>query len=253
MIQDIVRSDANTATLSKTRAVKRSVLIVEDDEDIRELISYTLLKEGYQVVTVASGEEALTIAEAQPPDLVLLDLMLPGIDGMTVCQKLRANPRTAATSILMLTAKCEERDIVAGLGAGANDYVTKPFSRNVLAARVRAALRHPVANQPSGADLQDADDSLRIHGLVIHVGRHSVIVDGRAVDLSATEFRVLHFLAKRPGWVFTREQILDAVHGDNYAITPRAIDVQIVGLRKKLGDAGKCVETVRGVGYRLKG
>jgi two-component system phosphate regulon response regulator PhoB len=252
MTPETARCERNGTALAKTRTVKRSVLVVEDEEDIRELVSYTLLKEGYQVVTVGTGEDALAVAEAQPPDLILLDLMLPGIDGMVVCQRLRAGTKNAKTPILMLTAKSEERDIVAGLTIGANDYIAKPFSRDVLMARVRAALRN--SNVPPGSldEVRDSEDSVRIHNLMIHVGRHAVLVNDRPVDLSATEFRVLHFLAKRPGWVFTREQILDAVHGDNYAITPRAIDVQIVGLRRKLAEAGKYIETVRGVGYRLK-
>ena len=235
--------------------IKKSVLVVEDEEDIRELVSYHLLKEGYQVAGVASGEEALATAEARPPDLILLDLMLPGVDGLTVCQRLRNNPRTESVPIVMLTAKGEESDIVGGLNLGANDYVTKPFSPKVLLARVRAVLR-----RAPGAAVEDADEdddeegaeAIQIHELQIHMGRHEVLVGGKPVSLSSTEFRVLHFLASKPGWVFSRQQILDGVHGDNYAITDRAVDVQIVGLRKKLGSAGRHIETVRGVGYRFK-
>ena len=235
------------------RMIKKSVLVVEDEEDIRELVSYHLLKEGYQVAGVSSGEEALATAEAQPPDLILLDLMLPGVDGLTVCQRLRSSPRTESVPIVMLTAKGEESDIVGGLNLGANDYVTKPFSPKVLLARVRAVLR-----RMPGVPLDDADDDLdgeeviSIHELTIHPGRHEVLVADEPVSLSSTEFRVLYFLAGKPGWVFSRQQILDGVHGDNYAITDRAVDVQIVGLRKKLGSAGKYIETVRGVGYRFK-
>ncbi len=245
-------SGDSTGFLPGVRMVKRSVLVVEDEEDIRELVSYTLLKEGYQVTSVASGEEALAIAAAQPPDLVLLDLMLPGIDGLTVCQRLRSAPATAAVAIVMLTAKGEEPDIVTGLNVGANDYITKPFSRNVLTARVRAVLRNLAPKGESGERASDSEAVIKVRNLVIHPGRHVVLVDGRAVDLSATEFRVLLVLARRPGWVFTREQILDAVHGDNYAITSRAVDVQILGLRRRLGAAGEAIETVRGVGYRLR-
>jgi two-component system phosphate regulon response regulator PhoB len=236
--------------------IKKSVLVVEDEEDIRELVSYHLLKEGYQVAGVASGEEALATAEAQPPDLILLDLMLPGVDGLTVCQRLRSNPRTEAVPILMLTAKGEESDIVCGLNLGANDYVTKPFSPKVLLARVRAVLRGlpgaQVKDPLDDGDDDEDDEVINIHELTIHTGRHEVLVDGEAVTLSSTEFRVLYFLAGKPGWVFSRQQILDGVHGDNYAITDRAVDVQIVGLRKKLGSAGRYIETVRGVGYRFK-
>jgi two-component system, OmpR family, alkaline phosphatase synthesis response regulator PhoP len=164
---------------------------------------------------------------------------------------LRKDPKTNDIGIMMLTAKGEEADIVRGLNLGANDYVTKPFSPKVLMARIGAALRRvavPAADLPG----EDEDEVIEIHNLSMHLGRHEVRVDEQIVPLSSTEFRVLHFLASRPGWVFSRQQILDGVHGDNYAITDRAVDVQIVGLRKKLGDAGKYIETVRGVGYRFK-
>jgi two-component system, OmpR family, alkaline phosphatase synthesis response regulator PhoP len=231
--------------------MKKSVLVVEDDEDIRELVSYHLLKEGYQVASVASGEDALKLVEHQPPDLIVLDVMLPGVDGMTICQMLRADSRTQGVCVIMLTAKGEEADIVRGLNLGATDYITKPFSPKVLLARVQAALRRlpaPVEQEPD----EDDDEVIVAHNLMIHLGRHEVRVDDKVVDLSSTEFRVLHFLASKPGWVFSRQQILDGVHGDNYAITDRAVDVQVVGLRKKLGEAGQYVETVRGVGYRFK-
>ena len=231
--------------------IKPSMLIVEDEGDIRELVSYNLLKEGYQVAGVASGEEALASVEARPPDLVVLDLMLPGVDGLTVCRTLKSDPKTASILILMLTAKGEESDIVAGLNLGADDYVTKPFSPKVLIARIRAVLRRTEAMPRQGEDDRTAK-KIEVHELVIDPQRHEVLVRGKPVDLTSTEFRVLMFLARRPGWVFTRLQILDGVHGENYAITDRAIDVQIVGLRKKLGVAGKYVETVRGVGYRFK-
>jgi len=234
--------------------MKHFVLVVEDEEDIRELVSYHLLKEGYQVAGVASGEEALAAVEKQTPDLILLDVMLPGMDGLTVCQRLRSSPTTADVVIVMLTAKSEESDIVRGLNLGATDYVTKPFSPRVLLARVRAALRRKqvVATAEDEEELEECDEVIEMHGMVIHPGRHEVLIEGEPVALSATEFKVLYFLASRPGWVFNRMQILDGVHGDNYAITDRAVDVQIVGLRKKLGEAGKYIETVRGVGYRFK-
>jgi two-component system, OmpR family, alkaline phosphatase synthesis response regulator PhoP len=250
----MMRVDARRETdAPSTCMVKRSILVVEDEEDIRELVSYTLLKEGYQVASVASGEEALSVAEAKPPDLIVLDLMLPGLDGLTVCQRLRANPKTANTSIVMLTARGEESDIVSGLNMGADDYITKPFSRNVLLARIRAVLRNAGLRQAASDSAESADGSIQVHNIVIHPGRHAVSVDDKPVELSATEFRLLAFLARKPGWVFSREQILDAVHGDNYAVTARAVDVQVVGLRRRLGTAGKYIETVRGVGYRLRG
>jgi two-component system phosphate regulon response regulator PhoB len=178
--------------------------------------------------------------------------MLPGVDGLTVCRRLRSSPQTAGVAIVMLTAKGEEADVVAGLNAGANDYITKPFSRNVLIARVRAALRNMSPSTGTAAEPEESGGFLRIHNLMIHSGKYLVLVDEEPIELSATEFRVLQTLARKPGWVFTRQQILDAVHGDIYAVTDRAVDVQIVGLRKKLGPAGSYIETVRGVGYRFK-
>lgn len=229
--------------------VKESVLVIEDEEDIRELVSYNLLKEGYQVASVSSGEEALAAVGDKRPDLALLDLMLPGIDGLEVCRRLKASEETERIPVVMLTAKGEESDIVAGLDLGADDYITKPFSPKVLIARVRAVLRRM---QEAPIDEGEEGDEVEIHSIKIHPGRHEVRVAGESVDLTSTEFNLLRFLVRRPGWVFTRQQILDGVHGDNYSITDRAVDVQIVGLRKKLGDAGKFIETVRGVGYRFK-
>jgi two-component system phosphate regulon response regulator PhoB len=232
--------------------VKQSVLVVEDEEDIRELISYNLLKEGYQVAGVASGEDALKAIEVKAPDLILLDIMLPGLDGLKVCRSLKSNPMFDAIPIIMLTAKGEEPDIVAGLNMGADDYITKPFSPKVLLARMQAVLRRAEAGRDAFDEDEEECETVERRDLVIHLGRHEVSVCGEAVDLTATEFKLLHFLSQRPGWVFTRQQILDGVHGDNYAITDRAVDVQIVGLRRKLGSAGAYIETVRGVGYRFK-
>jgi two-component system alkaline phosphatase synthesis response regulator PhoP len=231
--------------------VKHSVLVVEDEEDIRELVSYNLLKEGYQVAGVASGEEALAAVATRPPDLILLDLMLPGLDGLGVCSRLKNDQQTASIPVVMLTAKGEESDIVRGLNLGADDYITKPFSPRVLLARVEAVLRR--ASAARGEPVAEPQrDAIEIRELRIHPGRHEVLVRGKAVELTATEFKLLHLLARRAGWVFTRKQMLDGVHGDNYVITDRAVDVQIAGLRKKLGPAGRYIETVRGVGYRFK-
>jgi two-component system alkaline phosphatase synthesis response regulator PhoP len=225
---------------------KENILVVEDEEDILELVRYNLNKEGYRVTGVLSGEEGLKAARSHPPDLIILDLMLPGMDGLTVCRELKQDARTRDLPVIILTAKGEEADIVAGLELGADDYVTKPFSPRVLLARLRAVLRRRRAEPPGEGDV------LEIHQMVIHPGRHEVLVQGRPVDLTATEFRLLAFLARRPGWVFTRSQIVQGVQGEDYAVTERAVDVQIVGLRKKLGEAGQYIETVRGVGYRLK-
>ena len=226
--------------------VRESILVVEDEEEIQELLRYNLTKEEYRVSLAGTGEDALAGARARPPDLVLLDLMLPGVDGLEVCRRLRADPATREIPIVMLTAKGEEVDVVTGLELGADDYITKPFSPRVVIARVRAVLRRR-ATQPAGESAV-----VRIHNLVIHPGRHEVLVDGEPITLTSTEFRVLHVLARRPGWVFTRLQISEAVHGTDYPVTDRSIDVQIVALRKKLGSAERYIETVRGVGYRLK-
>ena len=223
-----------------------SILVVDDEEDILELVRYNLVKEGYHVSGTLTGEEALKKARTESFDLIVLDLMLPGIDGLEVTKKLKGNQKTENIPIVMLTAKGEEADIVTGLELGADDYITKPFSPRVLVARVRAALRRKT--QPP----EDESAVVHIHDLEIHPGRRSVLASGSPVDLTYTEFQVLYILARRPGWVFTRSQIVDAVRGDDYPVTDRSVDVQIVGLRKKLGTCSKYIETVRGVGYRFK-
>jgi two-component system phosphate regulon response regulator PhoB len=225
---------------------KEKILVVEDEEDILELIRFNLVKEGYQVTGALTGEEALRKARSEPFDLIVLDLMLPGIDGLEVTKKLKAHEKARQIPIMMLTAKGEEADIVTGLELGADDYVTKPFSPRVLIARVRAALRRKVAKA------EDDTAVVQIHELEIHPGRRSVAAKGIPVDLTYTEFQVLYILARRPGWVFTRSQIVDSVRGDDYPVTDRSVDVQIVGLRKKLGPYGDYIETVRGVGYRFR-
>ncbi len=222
------------------------ILVVDDEEDILELVRYNLVKEGYQVSGTLTGEDALQKARSEAFDLIVLDLMLPGIDGLEVTKKLKSSQKTESTPIVMLTAKGEEADIVTGLELGADDYITKPFSPRVLVARVRAALRRKTSPP------EDETAIVQIHDLEIHPGRRSVLVSGKPVDLTYTEFQVLYILAKRPGWVFTRSQIVDAVRGDDYPVTDRSVDVQIVGLRKKLSKSSKYIETVRGVGYRFK-
>ncbi len=225
---------------------KEKILVVDDEEDILELLRYNLLREGYNVSCAASGEEALRLAQSEIPDLLVQDLMLPGIDGLEVTKILKNDSRTKDIPIVMLTAKGEEADIVTGLELGADDYITKPFSPRVLVARVRAVLRRKVK------EYKEETPVLRIHDIVIHPGRHEVLVNDKPVQLTLTEFGILHYLARRPGWVFTRSQIMDAVKGEDYFVTDRSVDVQIVGLRKKLCNAGKYIETVRGVGYRFK-
>ena len=225
--------------------MQRDILVIEDDEDILELIEYNLKKEGYSTTGVTTGEEGLAAARVRPPHLILLDLMLPGLDGLEVCRELKADTETRHIPIVIVSAKGEESDVVAGLELGADDYVTKPFSPRVLVARVRAVLRRREQAAPRD------DETIRVHELVIHPGRHEVLVGDERVDLTFTEFRILHMLARRPGWVFTRQRIVDSIHGERYPVTDRAVDVQIVGLRKKLGRAGQYLETVRGVGDRF--
>ena len=223
---------------------KPKILVVDDEEDIRELISLNLERESFEVIGVETGEQALAQARTRQPALVILDLMLPGIDGLEVCKKLKADPRTQLIPIVMLTAKGEETDIVTGLELGADDYVTKPFSGKVLLARIRRILRKK--SEPS-----EDEAIVRIHELVIDPIRHEVLLEDQPVELTLTEFNILRTLARRPGRVFTRYQIVDAVHGDDYPVTDRAIDVQMVALRKKLGSCARYIETVRGVGYRF--
>lgn len=225
---------------------RHQVLVVEDESDILELIRYNLSKEGYAVETAATGEQALLAARRRQPDVVLLDLMLPGVDGLDVCRTLKSDPRTNRVPIIMVTAKGEDVDVVTGLEVGADDYLTKPFSPKVLLARVRAILRR------SKAVTVDETELVRIHELNIDPGRHEVTVNNHPVDLTYTEFRILHLLARRPGWVFARAQIVEAVRGEEYPVTDRSVDVHMVSLRRKLGDAGRYVETVRGVGYRFR-
>jgi two-component system phosphate regulon response regulator PhoB len=225
---------------------KEFVLVVEDEEDILELIAYNLAKEGYQVKGVPSGEEALTHLRTRKADCIVLDLMLPGMDGLEVCKNVRKAPDTAQLPIIMLTAKGEELDVVTGLEVGADDYIVKPFSPRVLVARLRAVLRRK--QQESVLEQKP----LEIHGMEIHPGRHEVVIGDKRIDLTSSEFKALYYLACRPGWVFTRFQIVEAVHGANYPVTDRSVDVLIVGLRRKLGPSGKCIQTVRGIGYRFK-
>jgi len=224
----------------------QKILAVDDEEDILELLKFNLSREGYQVHCAESGERALRLVRSESPDLIVLDLMLPGIDGLEVTRYLKNDPGTKNIPIVVLTAKGEEADIVTGLELGADDYITKPFSPRILLARVRAVLRRKIKGR------MEETSVLRIHDLEIDPGRHEVLVNGEPVQLTFTEFGILNYMARRPGWVFTRFQIVEAVRGEDHPVTDRSVDVQIVGLRKKLGPAGKYIETVRGVGYRFK-
>jgi two-component system phosphate regulon response regulator PhoB len=224
----------------------KHILVVEDEVDILELVSFNLKKEGYQVVGVTSGEDALQEVRQNIPTLIILDLMLPGKDGFDVCKSLRGDTRTKDVPVLMLTARSEEADIVIGLELGADDYLTKPFSPRELIARVRAILRRSKAN------FIDSESIQRVHDIEVDAKRHEVLISGNPINLTPSEFRILSLLMGKPGWVFNRDQIVAAVHDQEYAVTDRSVDVMIVGLRRKLGLSGKLIETVRGVGYRLK-
>jgi len=221
------------------------ILVIEDEEPIRELLKLTLESAGYSgIYMAANGEEGLRLAQSRLPDLILLDLMLPGMDGLSVCRQLKSQEATRAIPIIMLTARSEESDVIIGLELGAVDYITKPFSRKILIARVRAQLRQ----------FSDAEDSneIRRGGLVIRKDQHEVRLHGKVLDLTFSEFAILHLLVSYPGRVYTRNQIITRVKGDGYPVTERAIDVQILNLRRKLGDWAVNIDTVRGVGYRCK-
>jgi two-component system phosphate regulon response regulator PhoB len=224
---------------------RERILVVDDEEDLLELVNYNLSREGFRVECVASGEAALAAARNDLPDLIVLDLLLPNVDGLEICRRLKGDDKTKHIPIIMLTAKSAESDMVSGLELGADDYMTKPFSPRVLLARIKAILRRK-------AKLASDDEAIQIHELVIHPGRHEVTIRGTPVELTFTEFRLLHFLARKPGWAFTRARIVDAVKGEDYPVTERSVDVQVAGLRKKLGGFGRYIETVRGVGYRFK-
>jgi two-component system phosphate regulon response regulator PhoB len=228
---------------------KKTVLIVEDDQDIQQLVGYNLIKAGFQVEYADSGEEALDMVRHQHPDLVLLDLMLPEMDGIEFCKVLRSENQTAEIPIIMLTAKGEESDIVDGFEIGADDYITKPFSPKILLSRIKAVLRRKVKDAAPATP--ERGDIIKTENIVINPGRYEVTIEDQQINLTPTEFGILQLLAKRPGWVFSRQQIIDEVRGYDYMITPRAIDVQVFSLRKKMGEAGKKIETVRGIGYRF--
>ncbi|HPR63758.1 MAG TPA: response regulator transcription factor [Thermoanaerobaculia bacterium] len=223
-----------------------SILVVEDEDDIRELLAYNLHREGFQVETASTGEEALKrVADDPLPHLVLLDLMLPGIGGLDVCRLLRRQTATAKLPIIMLTARSGDRDIVTGLDIGADDYITKPYNFSILLSRIKAVLRRRNIEVPEAKVLE-------FEGLLLDPERHEVRVEGIPISLTFSEFSILSLLAGRPGKVFTRYQIVDAVRGDDAFIGDRTVDVHIASLRKKLGSMGEWIQTVRGVGYRFQ-
>ncbi len=224
-----------------------SILLVEDERDLLELLKYNLEREGYQTRTAETGEEGLKAARGDTPDLILLDLMLPAMDGLEVCRSLKSREQTANVPVIMLTAKGEESDIVRGLEMGADDYITKPFSPRVLLARIQAVLRRN--NGETDATPPRVHQSGRVR---VDLDRHEVTADGETVDLTATEFKLLTLLVSKPGRVFTRHQIIESIHEGFAAVTDRSVDVQVVALRRKLGPVGKNIETIRGVGYRFR-
>ena len=226
---------------------REKIILIEDEADILEVIQYNLTREGYKVVTSKDGEQGLAKVRKEAPDLVLLDLMLPGLDGLEVCKKLKEDPVTRSIPIIMVTAKGEESDIVLGLGIGADDYVVKPFSPKELLARVKAVLRRgPLKEERGGGE------RIVRPGLVIDASRHEVRVDGKAVDFTATELRLLHFLASHPGRVFTRDHLLSRVIGEDAVVVDRNIDVHVRAIRQKIGEHREFIDTIRGVGYRFR-
>jgi two-component system alkaline phosphatase synthesis response regulator PhoP len=223
----------------------KKVLVVEDEEDISKLLAINLIKNEYSVTSVTSGEKALDVIKNDNFDLVLLDLMLPGINGIEVCKTLKSNPLTRELPVIMLTAKGEEVDIIKGFECGADDYVTKPFNLKVLMARVKTALRR------TENTAYNKDSVINIHNLRIDPVKHEAILGNKPLKLTSAEFKVLHLLASKPGWVLSRYTIIDEIRGEDYAVTDRSVDVLMVGLRKKMQEYGSYIETVRGVGYKF--
>lgn len=226
-----------------TNMTHPKILIVEDEKDIRELIHFHLLRAHYDVVEASDGVEALDVAFTEKPDLIILDIMLPKIDGIEVCKTLRANPDMVNTKIIFLSAKGEENNIIEGLDLGGDDYITKPFSPKVLLARIKSVLRR---------DMKSNDAIVELHGIKLDISKKRVWIDAEEVSFSATELQLIKLFLEKPGHVFTRGQIVDSIRGHNHAVTDRSVDTQLVSLRKKLGEKGKLIETVWGIGYRFK-
>ena len=224
----------------------KKILIIEDDKDIRDLISFNLSNNSYKTILSKDGEKGIEKAKNEKPDLVLLDLMLPGIHGLDVCKILKTDSSLNKVSIIMLTALGQEEDIIKGLEAGADDYITKPFSFKILLARIKSVLRRKKTKESSNKG------PVNLYGVKIDPQTRQVIINENELKLTFTEFQILYLLASHPGWVFTRYQIIDKIRSDNNSVTDRSVDFQIVGLRKKMNNLGKLIETIRGVGYRFK-
>lgn len=226
---------------------EKKIIVVEDEPDIQDVIRYNLEREGFVVSSALDGEEGLTMIRAKAPNLVVLDLMLPGIDGLEICRQLKKDPQTESIPIVIVTAKGEESDVILGLGLGADDYIAKPFSPKVLVARVKAVLRRREAHA-----VNQSKHKIAVKGIAIDDLRHEITVDGSIVDFTASEFRLLHFLASHSGRVFTREQILNHVVGEGNFVVDRNIDVHVRMIRKKLGPYREIIKTIRGIGYRME-
>ncbi len=226
---------------------RTSILVVEDEKDIRELIEYRLQREGFEVSCVENGRDAIRFSREKGPDLILLDLMLPGVDGIEVCRELRKDPVTSETPIIMVTAKGEESDVILGLGIGADDYVAKPFSPKELVARVKAVLR-----RGARAERDSLGERVAVGDLAVDLGKHQVKVKGVEGFFTPTELKLLHFMASHPGRAFTRDKLLDVTVGHNTIVVDRNIDVHVRSIRQKLGEFRFMIETIRGVGYRFK-
>lgn len=225
---------------------KGNILIIEDEKGIFELVDFNLIKEGYSTISAMSGTETLKVLQNKLPDLILLDLMLPDTDGLDLCRIIKGNPKTKHIPIIIVTAKNEEIDIVTGLTLGADDYITKPFSLKVLIARIKTALRKKKESPI------EKNSVIKIQDIEINPDYHEVTVNNTPIDLTHMEFKILHLLASHPGRVFTRNQIIEEIRGDDHIIIDRTIDVMMVSIRKKLGNYDHNIETVWGVGYRFK-
>ena len=236
-------SNTNTVSLGKG---KKRVLVVDDERDIVEMITFNLQRAGYEVICAYNGLDAVDLAQKHLPDLIVLDLMLPGIDGTEVTRRLKSDGRTEGIPLVMLTAKGEETDVVVGLTLGADDYVTKPFSVKILLARLAAVLRRREGQSSGDSNI------LRAGPLEMDTSKHEVVIEGNIAKLTLTEFKVLSALVGARGRVLTRDQLMDKAMGTDVFVTDRAIDVHITSIRKKLGDSAWLVHTVRGVGYRLR-
>lgn len=236
-------------------AEKQKILIIEDEEDIQELIEYNLLKQGYVVEVRGDGEQGIECAKSFLPDLILLDIMLPGLDGLSVCREIRMERQLDMTPIIMLTAKSEETDIVVGLELGADDYMTKPFSPNELVARIRAHLRRKrKVVETSVTEKKDSaeDEVVEFKSLKINKDQHVIYIRGEKQKFTLAEFKIILALASSPGKVFTRDQLIEIIAGEDTYLVGRNIDVHIRSIRKKLGDDASMVETIRGVGYKCQ-